>query len=277
MLAAAVHDNRAELISSIALPLPLTIISELLGIPEPSRQRFRRYMAGLLDVDSGGARLFTALPRIVMLMRLFRELIAERRKTPGNDLVSDLIAAEESGESLNEKELLSMMFLLLLAGHETTVNLIGNGMLALLDNPEQLERLRADPSLIDTAVEELLRYVSPVQFPAPRYVLADVELGGRTLHAGDVLIPLIGSANRDERAFPDGDSLDVGRTPNKHLSFGFAAHYCVGAPLARLEAKHAFLALLRRFPALKLTQKREELPWRRSLALRGVRELHVTL
>lgn len=278
MLSTAAEQGRADLMSGLALPLPLTIISDLLGVPESAQKGFRRYMAGLLDVDSGGvAKLFTALPRILMLMRLFRELIEDRRKHRGEDLISDLISAEESGDALGERELLSMVFLLLLAGHETTVNLIGNGVVALLDHPEQLERLRANPELIDSAVEELLRYVSPVQLPAPRHVLTEVELGGEKLQVGGVVIPLIASANRDDRMFPEGHRLDLGRTPNKHLAFGFAAHYCVGAPLARLEAKHAFLCLVQRFPKLRLAQKRESLRWRRSLALRGLRQLPVLL
>jgi len=269
--------GKTDLIADLALPLPITVICDLMGVPERDRPTFQRWMSGLVDVDSGAASLVRTVPKMIGLFRFIRRLIETRRKDRGDDLLSALIAAEEDGSRLSSKELVSSTFLLLLAGHETTVNLIGNGMLALVEHPEQMERLRADPSLIDSAVEELLRFTSPVQMPAPRFVIQDVEVGGVLLRRGQAAAPLIGSANRDEAHFPDPGRLDLGRSPNRHLAFGFGVHYCVGAPLARLEARAVFRALSQRFPRAALAVPRENLRWRKSRALRGLDALPLRL
>ncbi|HEY8207590.1 MAG TPA: cytochrome P450 [Myxococcaceae bacterium] len=263
-----------DLIADLALPLPITVIGDLMGIPEPDRVTFRRMVDGLTDVEGKGpwGALFT-VPRIFRLFRYLRGLIKRRRGDGGEDLLSALIAAEEGGEKLSPEELVASTFLLLFAGHETTVNLIGNGTLALLDHPEELERLRKDPSLIDTAIEELLRFSNPVHVPAQRYPKQDVELSGVAIPRGATLLLSLAAANRDERQFPDPDRLLLSRTPNKHVAFGFGSHYCVGAPLARMEARAAFLALLERFPRARLAVPREQVRWRNSITLRGLQAL----
>jgi cytochrome P450 PksS len=274
----AAQRGGMELISELALPLPLVVISELMGVGERDRKGFHRWMAGLLDLEgSRGLELLQALPRMVLLNRFLKGLIDARRKGRGGgeDLISALVAAEEEGSRLSREELLSMVFLLLLAGHETTVNLIGNGVLALLEHPEQLERLRREPALVDDAVEELLRYTNPVQHPAARFTAREVELSGVRIPPHAALLPFLASANRDPEAFDAPDTLDVGRTPNRHVAFGFGAHYCLGAQLARLEATVALRALVERFPRLRLGQPRESVRWRRSTALRGVTELQL--
>ncbi len=202
----------------------------------------------------------------------FRRLIAERRASPRGDLLSALIAAEEAGDKLSENELLATCILLLVAGHETTVNLIGNGTLALLRHPDQLRRLRETPALIVSAVEELLRYDGPVQRTA-RIVSEDVAIGGRTIAKGEMVMPFIGAADRDPAQFPDPDRLDITRADNRHLAFGLGIHFCLGAPLARVEGQIAIDTLLRRLPKLALATDTPE--YRQSLTLRGLRTLPV--
>jgi cytochrome P450 len=202
----------------------------------------------------------------------FRELIARRRASPRADLLSGLIVAEEAGDKLNEEELLATCILLLVAGHETTVNLIGNGTLALLRNPDQLRLLRENPGLIGSAVEELLRYDGPVQRSA-RIPSEDVTIGGRTIGKGEMVMPFIGAADRDPAQFPDPDRLDITRTDNRHIAFGWGIHFCLGAPLARVEGQIAINALVQRLPRLALATEAPE--HRLSLTLRGLKTLPV--
>jgi cytochrome P450 len=208
-------------------------------------------------------------------MWYIRKLVKTRRANPRDDLMSALVQAEEAGEQLSEDELLAMIFLLLVAGHETTVNLIGNGMLALLEHPDQMERLRNDPALIKSAVEELLRYASPVETATERYAREDVTIAGVTIPRGALVFAVIASANRDERQFANPDTLDITREPNKHLAFGQGIHYCLGAPLARLEGQIAINTLLRRSRDLRLAVTPEAVRWRRALVLRGLEALPV--
>jgi cytochrome P450 len=203
----------------------------------------------------------------------FRRLVAIRRSDPQEDLLSGLIAAEEHGDRLSEDELLATSVMLFLAGHETTVNLIGNGMLALLQHPDQLERLRQEPSLTRGAVEELLRYDSPVQRTGIRFAAEDVEVEGGVIRRGDMVTGFIGAANRDPDQFANPDDLDLARLNTRHLSFAAGSHYCLGAALARLEAQVAFATLLQRFPDLHLLV--DEPAWRQTAQLRGLQSLHV--
>ncbi|QWF83963.1 cytochrome P450 [Amycolatopsis sp. CA-230715] len=265
-----------DLIDSLAYPLPVAVISELLDIPHADRDQFVAWSHSLargLDPDF-------ALPpgtreKLVRTRGEFAEYIrglaAVRRADPGEDLLSALVEVHDSGDGLTENELLATCILLLIAGHETTVNLIGNGTLALLRAPDQLAALRAEPELVDQAVEELLRYDSPVQLTM-RAALEDAEIGGFAMPRGSVAILVIGSANRDPEAFTDPDRLDVRREPTRHLAFGQGIHFCLGAPLARLEARIAFQALLARFPDLRLAA---EPSWKDNLILRGLATLPV--
>lgn len=213
------------------------------------------------------------IPSVWMFIRYLRSFFRERRRDPRDDLTSALIQAEEAGDKLSEDELLAMVFLLLIAGHETTVNLIGSGMLALLEHPDQMNELRQNPTTIKTAVEELLRYSSPVFMSSERYVREDVNIHGETIPRGTMTLGVIGSANRDEWVFENPEQLDLTRDPNKHLSFGQGIHFCVGAPLARLEAQIAINTLLRRMPDLHLSVTPKSLRWRPSMILRGLETL----
>jgi cytochrome P450 len=203
----------------------------------------------------------------------FRALIAERRARPRADMLSGLIAAEEAGDTLSEEELLATCILLLVAGHETTVNLIGNGTLALLRHPDQLRRLREQPELIGSAVEELLRFDGPVQRTA-RIPSEDVTIGGQAIAKGEMVMPFIGAADRDPAQFPEPDRLDIGRTDNRHIAFGWGIHFCLGAPLARLEGQIAIGTLVRRLPRLALAT--DAPVFRQSLTLRGLTALPVS-
>ncbi|MEC3638623.1 cytochrome P450, partial [Bacillus halotolerans] len=205
------------------------------------------------------------------------KLIHERRIQPKDDLISKLVHAEEDGQTLSEKELYSMLFLLVVAGLETTVNLIGSGTLALLQHKEELEKLKLHPEMIDTAVEELLRYTSPVVMMANRWAIEDFSYQGHSIKKGDMIFIGIGSANRDPERFENPETFDITRTPNRHISFGFGIHFCLGAPLARLEGQIAFNALLKRFPQIELTVTPEELKWRKNAFLRGLESLPVSL
>ena len=264
-----------DLIRDYALPLPTTIIAEMLGIPAKDRHGFHRWSNHIVASSSSATGRLMAIPTIWKFMRYIRNLIAARRVAPGNDLVSALVRAEEAGQPLSGDELLAMIFLLLIAGHETTVNLIGNGVLALLEHLDQMEKLRKNPSLIRSAVEELLRFHSPVETATERYAREDVKVGGTTIPRGAVVLAALASANRDERQFPNPDALDVAREPNRHLAFGLGIHFCLGAPLARMEGQIAIRTLLDRAPRLRLAVAPDALRWRRGLVLRGLEALPV--
>jgi cytochrome P450 len=228
----------------------------------------------MLDLDDPDHARLRALVSKAFTPRL----IERRRAEPEDDLLTALVRAEEAGDRLSEDELLAMAFLLLVAGHETTVNLIASGALALLEHPEQAEALRSDPSLTKPAVEELLRYTSPVELATERYAREDVEIAETTIPRGELVLAVLGSANRDEQHFEDPDTLDIGRDPNRHLAFGRGGvHHCLGAPLARMEGQISISALLRRFPHARLAVAPETLRWHRGLFLRGLRRLPLTL
>lgn len=282
----AVRDTNAmDVIADLAYPLPVVVICEMLGVPTADRDSFRQWsldIARSLDAIGMQATGMLTDPEVVVrgngarraLTAYFRNgLIPERRKHPRADLLSALIAAEEQGDKLSEGELLATCNLLFVAGHETTVNLIGNGLLALLRHPDQLAALRQDPALIQSAVEELLRYDGPVQRTA-RIPHTDVEIGGKTIARGEMVVALIGAANRDPARFPEPDRLDITRPDNDHIAFGAGIHFCLGASLARVEAQIALNALLRRMPGLTLATTAPE--WRETSVLRGLRALPVT-
>jgi cytochrome P450 len=266
--------SKPDLIEDFALPLPLTVISDLLGLPEEARPRFRKWSNVFLGARSE-FRMALSLPSIFALMRYLRRLVATRRRAPKDDLISALIAVEEGGERLSESELIAMLVLLIIAGHETTVNLIGSGMLALMENHRERERLLGDDSLLGSAVEELLRFTAPVETATERYAAQDIDLHGTTIRRGDVIFPIIASANRDAQKFAEPDRLDVARKPNPHLAFGDGVHFCVGSHLARMEAEIAFGCLLRRLPNLSLACPAHELQWRAAPVVRGLKSLPV--
>jgi cytochrome P450 PksS len=264
-----------DLIADFALPLPATVIAEMLGIPAEDRHRFHRWSRRIVSLSPTGGGMLVGAPAAIAFMRYIRRLVAERRSTPTDDLLGRLVAAEESGDRLSADELVAMVFLLLVAGHETTVNLIGNGVLALLRQRDEWDRLCADPGLLPSAVEELLRYGAPLLTASERYARQDVVVGGTTIPQGSLVYGVLASANRDERQFPRADVLDVARAPNRHLAFGLGVHFCLGAPLARLEGRVAIDRLVRRRPRLALAVDPGRLRWRRGLVLRGLEALPV--
>jgi cytochrome P450 len=272
----AVQDKgRMNLVEDFAFPLPITVIAELLGIPVEDRDRFRFWSNAIMTpaFEPQDVAWFEVMVR--EFIAYLRELFERRRSTPGPDLISALLQVDEGGDTLSEEELYSMVVLLIIAGHETTVSLISNAVLALLQNHDQREALERDPRLMTQAVEELLRYDSPVERSLNRWATIDIELGGQTIRKGEPLIVLLNSANRDPKRFDDPDRLDLERADVKHLAFGRGRHYCLGAPLARVEAEIALTTLLRRLPGLRLDMALEELRWRPVPLFRSLAALSV--
>ena len=270
--------RQMDVIAELAYPLPVTVICEMLGVPVGDHASIKQWSSDIArSLDAIGLPSDLEIAERGregrrQLGEYFRGLVPARRRQPRADLLSLLIAAEEQGDKLSEGELLATCVLLFIAGHETTVNLIGNGLVALLRHPEELERLREDPALIPSGVEELLRYDGPVQRTA-RIAQVDVELGGHMIEKGQMVVALIGAADRDPAHFAEPDRLDVGRRDNHHIAFGFGIHFCLGAPLARLEGQIALGTLLRRAPGLALGS--DALEWRESSVLRGLKALPV--
>ena len=262
-----------DLIADFALPLPVTVIADLLGVPQSDRPKFTTWSKTMIRGAASPGDMALFLPDMLAFVGYVRRLVRRRRAEPTDDLLGALVVAEEAGERLTDDELLAMVVLLLTAGHETTVNLIGNGMLALIQSPEQLERVRSDPSRLKTGIEELLRFGDPVDMATHRYASEEIEIAGVAIPRGSLTLGVLGSANRDESRFPDAEALDVARDPNRHLAFGQGTHYCLGSSLARMEGRIAVGALLRRFPSLKLGTPAEQLRWRRGLILRGLESL----
>lgn len=274
LLDRVVWKGEMDLIKDFALPLPMTIITEILGVPKKDHDKFHKWSQAVVSLTSPSPTL-RVLPSVWKFIRYLRQFFKLRRRDPQDDLVSALIKAEEAGDKLNEDELLAMVFLLLIAGHETTVNLIGNGTLALIENPNEMNKLLSEPSLVKPAVEELLRYTSPVFTTTERYARENTMIHGVTIPRGEMTLGVIGSANRDDTAFENPNDLQVTREPNKHISFGQGIHFCLGAPLARMEAHIAFTTLLQRVPDLCLTMPAQSLRWRPSIFLRGLAALPV--
>jgi cytochrome P450 len=266
--------DEVDLMASFAFPLPITVICELLGVPVADRDHFRTW-AETIAADRVAPEVFER--DATALTGYFRGLLTERRREPAGDLLSALISARDDEDRLSENELLSTAFLLLVAGLDTTANLIGSGALALLLNPAELARLRADRTLLGAAVEELLRYVDPVNNTTPRFAAEPVQIDGVTIGEGEVVLVSLSGANRDPARYADPEQLDLGRDSGGHLAFGHGIHYCLGAPLARLEGEIAFGALLERFGSMTLAVPAAELRWRPSTIIHGLESLPVRL
>ena len=277
LLTAAESRGRFDVMADLANQLPAIVIAELLGVPAADRDRFKEWsndQVSLLGSPDPGAAVERFERGLAALLAYLTDAIAERRRRPGDDLLSAMIAAQEARDALTDAELLATSNLLLVAGHETTTNLIGNGLLALLRHPTELARLQEDPARIPGAIEEMLRWDSPVQATV-RVTTAPTELDGETLPTGALVVAMIGAANRDPAVFADPERFDVSRADERHLSFGFGPHFCLGAPLARLEGEVVFATLLRRCPRLRLDA--EEVGYRPNFALRGLLALPVAL
>jgi cytochrome P450 PksS len=277
LLAAVRGRKRFDLIGAIAQPIPTTIIAEMLGVPVEDRGKFGRWSRRIVSADSSAAAMMLAIPNFWFFLRYIRRLVRVQQGETRDDMLGALVRAEADGERLNEDELLAMVFLLLVAGHETTVNLIGNGVLALMEHPEQMRMLRRDPSLIKPAIEELLRYGSPLKTATERYAREDVTVAGVKIPRGSLVLAVIASANRDERQFTNPDTLDITREPNRHLSFGMGAHFCLGASLARMEGQIAIATLLSNITKWRLAVAPRSLRWRRGLVLRGLEAMPVVV
>ncbi|MBD1373079.1 cytochrome P450 [Hazenella sp. IB182357] len=267
--------STGELLSDFAFPLPIIVISEMMGIPPEKREQFRIWSNALIDESNDESKIKDTQLKMKAFKNYIGELIKARREHPTDDVISGLVQAEENGEKLSEEELFSMLFLLIIAGHETTVNLIANGTLALLKHPDQFKRLKEQPELIGTAVEELLRFTNPVQITTQRWANEDFVFHGQPIKKGDGVWIAIGSANRDPAQFEKPEKLDIGRTPNRHIAFGFGIHFCLGAPLARLEGQIALNALFKRFPHMELAIEEDQIKWRNASIFRGLVELPV--
>jgi unspecific monooxygenase len=269
-----VAEGGGDLLTDVAEPLPVAVIAEMLGIPEKDRAPLRPWSAdicGMYELNPSEDVAAKAVRASVEFSEYLRELIAERRKQPGDDLISGLIAAHDEGDRLTEQEMISTAVLLLNAGHEATVNSTVNGWYALFRNPEQLAALRADHSLVPQAVEELMRYDTPLQL-FERWVLDDIEIDGTTIPRGAEIALLFGSANHDPEVFRDPERLDLARADNPHISFSAGIHYCIGAPLARIELAASMTALLEKAPTLALAAEPERKP---NFVIRGLEGLRV--
>ncbi len=271
---AAAENETVDFIEHFARPLPLAVICELLGLPQEDRPKFTRWAQGITNATSIFG-MFSAILGIWPMHGYLREQFRACREQPRPGLISALVAAEQEGDRLNEDELLSMAFLLLFAGHETTVYLISTGVHALLEHPEQKHVLMSDWSKAASAVEEVLRFVSPVQMTKPRIVREDMQLYGQQLRRGQYIMPLLASANSDPTQFSDPERFDISRSPNNQLSFGTGVHVCLGIKLARAEGEIAFRKIFQRFPGLKLASSDHE--WTKRLGLRAIRSLPVTV
>ncbi|MEE6257492.1 cytochrome P450 family protein [Plantactinospora sonchi] len=265
-------DAEIDLLDAYAAPLPIQVICEMLGVPPEDQSAFRGWVTAIL---AGPMNLADWPAAVRAMVTYIRDLLAVKRERPGDDMLSDLLAVRDEGDRLSDDELTSMVYLLLIAGHETTTNLIANGMLVLLSEPERWTRVVAAPELLPGIIEELLRYEGPVQSSTFRTAVEPVEIGGQVIPAGATVVVSLSSANRDGARFPDPDRLVLDRPVIPNLAFGHGIHYCLGAPLARLEGQVAFAALARRFPGMRLAVPPDQLVWRPSVLIRGLHALPV--
>jgi cytochrome P450 len=275
----AAGDTVVDLVKGFAFPLPFTVISELLGVPEPDRDHLGTWFTTLLTPSSAPEPPAEAVAASASIVRYLTELLARKRAAPGEDLVTDLVRAADQGGALSEQEMLSTIFQLIVAGHDTTTSLIGNGTAALLLHPDQRDALIADPALIPHAIEEILRWDAPVPHSTFRYTSQDVALGGTVIPAFTQVIISLAAAGRDPARYANPETLDVTRADTSHLAFGHGIHHCLGARLARLEGMIALTTLHGRFPAMRLAVPRSALRWGHGdgLVLRGLSELPVIL
>jgi cytochrome P450 len=267
-----------DVVHDFAFPLPVTVIAEMLGVPACDHAKFKVWSNAVTKILEPGANAVALINAAISRKRLIsylRPLIAERRRKPQEDLISSLVQAEEAGNHLTEEELLSTLILLLVAGHETTVNLISNSILALMTHPDQMQLLQSKPELLNNAIEEFLRWSSPVQI-VRRVALENIEIGGRAISTGQTVIVSLGAANRDPERFPDPDRLDITRSDTKNLSFGFGIHHCLGSSLATAEGQLAVATLIKRMPGIKLAIDHDRIEWKRPFSLRGPKELPVS-
>ena len=264
--------QQVNLIDEFAFPLPIIVICEILGVPSEDRDKFRLWSNSLIEGTSGEAGV-SVYQHMTQFVEYLGEWFAKVREQPGEDLISKLIIAEEEGDRLTEKELYGVVSLLIIAGHETTVNLIGNTVLSLLAYPEQQRLLREKPELISQALEESLRFNGPVEFSTSRWANEDMEFRGKLFHRGDLVVVSLSAANHDPEQFSEPEVFDISREKSPHLAFGKGIHFCLGAPLARLESEIAITSLLKRFPKMKLAVEESKLDWRPGMIVRGVKEI----
>ena len=276
LLDAVSSQDTMNIIDECAFKLPIIVISEILGVPAEDQDKFRVWSNSII-----GASNQEMNEQVVQHMNEFiaylRDWFAKVREQPGDDMISQLVIAENQGDRLSEQELYGVVTLMIIAGHETTVNLIGNGVLALLEHPEQRKLLQEQPERIHGAIEEMLRYNGPVEFSTSRWAAEDLEFHGVHMKKGDLVVIALNSANRDSTQFEDPDLFDITREKSHHLAFGKGIHLCLGAPLARLEGEIAINTLLRRFPDFELQGKIDELEWRPGMIVRGVKEIPISL
>ncbi|KKK38634.1 cytochrome P450 [Mesobacillus campisalis] len=276
LLNEAAGKNKFDLINGFAFPLPIIVICEILGVPSEDRDKFRLWSNTLIEGSNSeyAPQMFLHMNDFIQYLSLWFEKV---RLHPGLDLISQLIQAEDGGDQLTERELYGVVTLLIIAGHETTVNLIGNTVLALLEHPEQLKLLEKQPELIQNAIEEALRYNGPVEFSTSRWAGENMEFKGVPFRKGDLVIVSLNSANHDPKQFKDPEVFEITRDKSPHLAFGKGIHHCLGAPLARLEGEIAISSLIERFPEMRLAVGKDELVWRPGMIVRGVKELPLLL
>ena len=265
-----------NLVDDYSFPLPIIVISEMLGIPKEDQAKFRIWSHAVIASPETPEEIKETEKQLSEFITYLQYLVDIKRKEPKEDLVSALILAESEGHKLSARELYSMIMLLIVAGHETTVNLITNTVLALLENPNQLQLLKDNPKLIDSAIEEGLRYYSPVEVTTARWAAEPFHIHHQTIQKGDMVIIALASANRDETVFENPEIFDITRENNRHIAFGHGSHFCLGAPLARLEAKIAITTLFNRMPELQIKGNREEIKWQGNYLMRSLEELPLT-
>lgn len=265
-----------NLVDDYSFPLPIIVISEMLGIPKDDQAKFRIWSHAVIASPETPEEIKETEKQLSEFITYLQYLVDIKRKEPKEDLVSALILAESEGHKLSARELYSMIMLLIVAGHETTVNLITNTVLALLENPNQLQLLKDNPKLIDSAIEEGLRYYSPVEVTTARWAAEPFQIHHQTIQKGDMVIIALASANRDETVFENPEIFDITRENNRHIAFGHGSHFCLGAPLARLEAKIAITTLFNRMPELQIKGNREEIKWQGNYLMRSLEELPLT-